>query len=56
MQTSYLKKNDKANEILKAIKEVGFSLIKEGKISKDLLKIIAQPLISERELRERLSN
>ena len=47
--------NDKADEVLKAIKEAGFYLVKDGRISKDLLKIVAQPLISEKELRERLS-
>ena len=47
--------NDKASEVLKAIKDAGFCLVKDGSISKDLLRIVAQPLISEKELRERLS-
>lgn len=47
------KKKDKADKIFKAIKEGGIRLVKEGGIPKDLLKIIAQPLISEREFRER---
>ncbi len=46
------KKKDKADKIFKAIKEGGIRLVKEGSIPKDLLKIIAQPLISEREFRE----
>lgn len=49
-------KKDKANEISKALKEIGFRLIREGFLPHDLLKIVAQPLISEKELRERLSN
>lgn len=47
---------DKADEVFEALKEVGFNLIKEGTLPKDLLNIVAQPLISEKELRERLSN
>jgi multimeric flavodoxin WrbA len=46
---------EKANKIFEALKKVGFSLIKEGTIPKDLLKTVAQPLISEKELRQRES-
>ena len=49
-------KKEKANEIFGALKETGFKLVKEGILSKDLLKIIAQPLISEKEFRERTNN
>ena len=46
---------DKANEVFEALWKVGFSLVKDGFLPKDLLEIIAEPLISERELRQRLS-
>jgi multimeric flavodoxin WrbA len=46
---------DKAKEIFEALKEVGFSLIKDGVLPESLLEIVAQPLISEKELRQRLS-
>jgi len=49
------KEKDKANEVFKALEELGFCLIKDGIISEDLLKIVAQPLISETECRVRLS-
>jgi len=43
----YLFKNDKkAKEIYTAAKKVGIQLIKEGKMSKRLLDIISQPLVS----------
>lgn len=46
-------KKEKAKEVLRALKEVGFSLVKEKRFPKDLLEVIARPLISEKELRER---
>ena len=46
---------DKAKEIFETLKKVGFSLISDGILSKDLLEIVASPLISEKELRQRLS-
>jgi multimeric flavodoxin WrbA len=46
---------DEAKEIFETLKKVGFSLIRDGILSKDLLEIVAQPLISEKELRQRLS-
>ncbi len=49
------KEKDKGNEVFKALEELGFCLIKNGILSEDLLKIVAQPLISENECRERLS-
>jgi multimeric flavodoxin WrbA len=49
-------KKEKANEISKALKETGFKLIREGILSKDLLKIVAQPLMSEKEFREQTNN
>ena len=41
-------KKEKANEISKALKETGFKFIREGILPKDLLKIVAQSLISEK--------
>lgn len=49
------KEKDKANEVFKALKQLGFCFIKNGIISEDSLKIVAQPLISENDCRERLS-
>jgi putative NADPH-quinone reductase len=46
---------DKAKEIFEALRKVGFSLIRDGFLSESLLEIVAQPLISEKELRQRLS-
>ena len=46
---------DKAKEIFEALRKVGFSLIKDGVLPESLLEIVAQPLISEKELRQRLS-
>ena len=46
---------DRVNEIFKALKKVGFSLIRNGKVPQDLLEVIAEPLISEKELRQRLN-
>ncbi len=50
-----LKEKGKANEVFKALEEIGFCLIKDGIVSEDLLKVVAQPLISENDCRERLS-
>lgn len=38
---------EKAEEVLEAAKKAGYQLIKNGRISKDLLKTISQPLVSE---------
>jgi multimeric flavodoxin WrbA len=46
---------EKANKIFEALRKVGFSLVKAGVLPSDLLDIIAEPLISEQELRQRLS-
>lgn len=43
---------EKADEILSATKKAGAQLIKEGKMSKDMLEVISQPLESEKELRD----
>jgi multimeric flavodoxin WrbA len=45
-------KSDEVNEVCKAIKDAGISLVKEGILPKRLLEVIAQPLISEKELRK----
>jgi len=42
----------KAEEVLKAAKKAGFQLVKEGRMSKEVLDTISQPLISEKELRQ----
>jgi multimeric flavodoxin WrbA len=49
-------KKEKANEIFRALKETGSKLIREGVLPRDLLKIITQPLISEKEFRKRPNN
>lgn len=41
------KKKEKAIEILSAAKQAGFQLAKKGIISKHLLEVVSQPLISE---------
>jgi multimeric flavodoxin WrbA len=43
------KKKEKAEKIFEAARQAGYQLVKEGKMSKDLLKVISQPLISEKE-------
>ena len=48
-------KKDKTKKVLEALREAGFILITEGTIPKNLLKIIAEPLITEKELRQRLT-
>jgi multimeric flavodoxin WrbA len=48
-------KKDKANKVFEALRKVGFSFVKDGFLSKDLLDVIAEPLISEEDLRQRLS-
>jgi multimeric flavodoxin WrbA len=48
-------KTDEVNEVLNAISEAGISLVKNGALPEKLLEVIAQPLISEKELRKRQS-
>jgi multimeric flavodoxin WrbA len=50
------KNKEKTKEILDATKQAGFQLAKQGTISKELLKIVAQPLISEEAFRQRENN
>jgi hypothetical protein len=38
---------EKAEKVVEASRQAGYQLAKEGRISKDLLSIISQPLISE---------
>lgn len=38
---------EKAEKIFAAAKQAGYQLVKEGRMSKDLLKAVSQPLISE---------
>lgn len=45
---SFIAENkEKAEKIFEAAKQVGYQLVKDGRMSKDLLKTIGQPLISE---------
>ena len=46
---------EKSIEVFKALEELGFCLIKDGSLSEDLLKVVAQPLISESADRKRLT-
>jgi len=48
-------KTDEVNEVLNAVSEAGISLVKNGALPEKLLEVIAQPLISEKELRKRQS-
>jgi hypothetical protein len=38
---------EKAETIFEAARQAGYQLVKEGRMSRDFLKIIGQPLISE---------
>jgi putative NADPH-quinone reductase len=49
------KEKVKAGEVFGALEELGFCFIKDGSLSEDLLKVIAQPLISEYDCRKRLT-
>jgi multimeric flavodoxin WrbA len=46
------KYKEKADEILRVTKNAGTQLIKEGKMSKETLEVISQPLESEKDLRD----
>ena len=48
-------KSNEVDEVLNAISEAGISLVKDGVLPEELLKVIAQPIISEKELRKRQS-
>jgi multimeric flavodoxin WrbA len=45
-------KSIEVDEVINALEEIGFILVKEGSLPKDLLKVIAKPLISEKEHRK----
>lgn len=47
---------EKARNILEAARRAGYQLVKEGSMSKNLLEVIGQPLISEEELRQRYND
>jgi multimeric flavodoxin WrbA len=47
---------EKARNILEAARRAGYQLVKEGRMSKNLLEVIGQPLISEEELRQRYND
>ncbi len=43
----------KAKEVFEAAKDAGFELVKQGSMSEETLRSISQPLVSEKELRDR---
>jgi hypothetical protein len=43
---------EKAEEVLKVAKRAGFQLLKEGRISREVLDTISQPLIPEENFRQ----
>jgi len=45
-------KKEKAEEVLAATRTAGFQLVKEGHMSKETLRAVSQPLISEEALRQ----
>lgn len=48
----YMAENkEKAEKIFEAAKQAGYELVKEGKMSKDLLKVISQPIIAQEKWR-----
>ena len=47
--------SEKTKQVIDALKQVGFGLVNSGVMSKDLLGIISQPLISEKEYRHDLN-
>ena len=42
---------EKAKKVTKALREAGYELVKKGRMSKSLLEVISQPLVSEEEYR-----
>lgn len=50
------KHEEKAQKILEAVKQAGYELVRNGKMSKDLLNIISQPLISQKKWRAGIKN
>jgi hypothetical protein len=42
---------EKAESIFEAAKQAGSQIVKEGKMSKDLLKVISQPFITRKKWR-----
>lgn len=52
---SYMAENkEKAEKIFEAANQAGYQLVKEGKIPKELLEVISQPLISQKKWRHEL--
>lgn len=47
---------EKAEVVLKAAKQAGYQLVKDGRITKEVLDAISQPLVSEEELRQRYND
>jgi multimeric flavodoxin WrbA len=49
-------KTEKAKRVKEALNKAGYELVKKGRISKELLEVISQPLVSEEDYRRRLSD
>lgn len=49
---SLAENKEKAEKVFEAVKQAGYELVNEGRISKGLLKTISQPLISEEKWRK----
>jgi len=49
-------KGEKAKKVTDALRKVGYELAKKGRMPKNLLEVISQPLISEEEYRNSLNN
>ena len=50
-----VKNKEKAKKVTEALRQAGSQLVKKGRMSKSLLKVISQPLVSEEEYRRSLN-
>ncbi|MCK4478611.1 hypothetical protein KAU88_08830, partial [Candidatus Bathyarchaeota archaeon] len=46
---------EKAKKVTEAMRQAGYELIEKGRMSKSLLEVISQPLVSEEEYRRSLN-
>jgi hypothetical protein len=55
---AYLMREDgeKVKKVTDALSQVGYELVKKGRMPKNLLEVISQPLISEEEYRRSLND
>ena len=51
-----IEKTEKTKRVVEALRRAGYELVKEGQMSRSLLEVISQPLISEEEYRRTLNN